>query len=97
LCAGRPPSRWHWRSLAKWLVHHCQARRDLQATTAEIAENGSDVKLYILNKLPTPYTDEMFRRLAADPEIDLQIYHLWKGSWRRPWKTELQPAIPINT
>ena len=61
---------------------------------AEIAENGSDVKLYILNKLPTPYTDEMFRRLAADPEIDLQIYHLWKGSWRRPWTTELATGYP---
>lgn len=51
-------------------------------------------KLYILHKLPTPYNDELFRALYADQEINLQVFHLWKGSDRRPWQSKLGDGYP---
>jgi len=30
-----------------------------------------------------------FSALDQCPEIHLTVHHLWRGSWRRPWKTEL--------
>lgn len=51
-------------------------------------------RLYILHKLPTPYNDDLFRALHAEPDIQLQVYHLWRGSGRRPWKTELATGYP---
>lgn len=30
-----------------------------------------------------------FSALDRCPEIDLTVNHLWRGSWRRPWKTQL--------
>lgn len=47
------------------------------------------MRLYVLHKLPTPYNDDFFRALAAEPGIDLQVFHLWQGSARRPWKSEM--------
>ncbi len=52
------------------------------------------IDLHILHKLPTPYNDMFFRALHADENINLQVYHLWRGSWRRPWKTELATGYP---
>mgnify|MGYP002335986535 CR=1 FL=1 len=52
------------------------------------------IRMRILHKLPTPYNDMFFRALYASPEIDLQVYHLWHGSWRRPWKTALATGYP---
>lgn len=51
-------------------------------------------RLWILHKLPTPNNDALFRALHSDPEIDLQVFHLWRGSARRPWKTELATGYP---
>ncbi len=45
--------------------------------------------LYIVHKLPTPYHDDLFRALHDDYDINLQVYHLWKRSNRRPWNTVL--------
>ena len=52
------------------------------------------MKLYILHKLPTPYNDNFFRALDADQEIELQVFHLWRGSERRPWKAQLGTGYP---
>jgi glycosyltransferase involved in cell wall biosynthesis len=46
-------------------------------------------KIYILHKLPTPYNDDLFRAIHREKEMDLQVYHLWKGSARRPWTEKL--------
>jgi len=51
-------------------------------------------RLYILHKLPTPYNDDLFRALHAEPDVQLQVFHLWRGSGRRPWKTELATGYP---
>lgn len=55
---------------------------------------GGEINLHILHKLPTPYNDTFFRALHAHEKINLQVYHLWRGSWRRPWKTELGTGYP---
>jgi glycosyltransferase involved in cell wall biosynthesis len=47
------------------------------------------MQIHQLHKLPTPYTDIFFHALQENPNIDLRVYHLWRGSWRRPWKSEL--------
>lgn len=51
-------------------------------------------KVYILHKLPTPYNDVFFRNLHDSKIIELQVYHLWRGSWRRPWKAALGIGYP---
>jgi glycosyltransferase involved in cell wall biosynthesis len=51
-------------------------------------------RLYILHKLPTPYNDCFFRALHADPDIELKVFHLWRGSQRRPWRTALGTGYP---
>jgi glycosyltransferase involved in cell wall biosynthesis len=47
------------------------------------------IRIHHIHKLPTPYTDFFFQALQDNPNIDLHVYHLWRGSWRRPWKSEL--------
>lgn len=47
------------------------------------------VSLGILHKLPTPYNDGLFQSLDRDSRFDVQVFHLWEGSWRRPWETSL--------
>jgi glycosyltransferase involved in cell wall biosynthesis len=47
------------------------------------------IRIHYIHKLPTPYTDFFFQALEANPKLDLHVYHLWRGSWRRPWKSEL--------
>lgn len=47
-----------------------------------------------MHKLPTPYQDDLFRAIHAEPGIDLQVFHLWKGSDRRPWKSLLGTGYP---
>lgn len=59
-----------------------------------IQAQGGRLELHILHKLPTPYNDALFQRLAARNDIDLQVHHLWRGSWRRPWQTELGLGYP---
>jgi glycosyltransferase involved in cell wall biosynthesis len=54
-----------------------------------VNQAGGAIRIHQLHKLPTPYTDMFFRALQEHPNIDLHVYHLWRGSWRRPWKTEL--------
>lgn len=51
-------------------------------------------RLYILHKLPTPYNDELFRALGVDSDIELQVFHLWRGSERRPWKIQMGMGYP---
>lgn len=51
-------------------------------------------RLYVLHKLPTPYNDDFFRALHADPQLDVEVYHLWRGSSRRPWKSQLATGYP---
>ncbi len=51
-------------------------------------------RLYILHKLPTPYNDDLFRAIHSDPAIQLQVFHLWRGSKRRPWQSELGTGYP---
>ena len=52
------------------------------------------MRLYILHKLPTPYNDDFFRALHADSDIQLQVFHLWRGSERRPWQSEMGTGYP---
>lgn len=47
------------------------------------------MRIHQIHKLPTPYTDLFFQALHDNLNIDLHVYHLWRGSWRRPWKSEL--------
>ena len=47
------------------------------------------IRIHQIHKLPTPYTDFFFQALQDNRTIDLHVYHLWRGSWRRPWKSEL--------
>jgi glycosyltransferase involved in cell wall biosynthesis len=54
-----------------------------------VNQAGGRIRIHQIHKLPTPYTDYFFQALQADPNIDLYVYHLWRGSWRRPWKSEL--------
>lgn len=51
-------------------------------------------RLFILNKLPTPYNDYLFRTLHNDPDLDLQVFHLWRVSTRRPWQSVLGTEYP---
>jgi len=58
------------------------------------------IKIYLFHKLPTPYNDHLFCALHNNDEIDLQVYHLWKSRWNRPWKSELAKGYPnifLNT
>ncbi len=45
--------------------------------------------LYMINKAPTPYNDDLFRALNGERDINLQVYHLLKATDRRPWKTRM--------
>lgn len=47
------------------------------------------MRIHQLHKLPAPYSDYFFQALEDNPDIDFHVYHLWRGSWRRPWKSEL--------
>ncbi len=51
-------------------------------------------KLFVLHKLPVPYHDDLFRALHTYPGVHLQVYHLWRGSDRRPWKAALGEGYP---
>ena len=51
-------------------------------------------KIFILHKLPVPYHDDLFRLLHQHPDVCLQVYHLWRGSDRRPWKAPLGTGYP---
>lgn len=51
-------------------------------------------RISILHKLPTPNNDLLFRALHNHPEVELQVYHLWSGSDRRPWRTPLGQGYP---
>jgi glycosyltransferase involved in cell wall biosynthesis len=62
----------------------------------EVSAKASPRRLYILHKLPTPYNDMFFRALHADKNLNVQVFHLWRGSWRRPWKSELATGYPNN-
>lgn len=50
---------------------------------------GGQIRIHQIHKLPTPYSDLFFQALHDNPNLDLHVYHLWRGSWRRPWKSEL--------
>ena len=50
---------------------------------------GGPVRIHQIHKLPTPYSDFFFQALEENPDVDFHVYHLWRGSWRRPWKSEL--------
>jgi len=52
------------------------------------------MRLFILHKLPTPYNDYFFRALNVEPDIELQVFHLWRGSERRPWVSKLGTGYP---
>jgi glycosyltransferase involved in cell wall biosynthesis len=52
------------------------------------------VRIHLMHKLPTPYNDMLFRELAADPQTDLQVHHLWRRSDNRPWTVELGVGYP---
>lgn len=58
------------------------------------AEDGTAIDLHVLHKLPTPYTDEFFRRLGRDPGVRLQVHHLWATATNRPWKSRLGTGYP---
>ncbi len=53
------------------------------------AAAGPAIHLHVRNKLPTPYMDEFFRRLDRDPDVRLQVHHLWATAANRPWKSRL--------
>jgi glycosyltransferase involved in cell wall biosynthesis len=50
---------------------------------------GGLLRIHQIHKLPAPYSDFFFQALEENPDIDFHVYHLWRGSWRRPWKSEL--------
>ena len=52
------------------------------------------MRLFIPHKLPTPYNDYFFRALNVEPDIELQVFHLWRGSQRRPWVSKLGTGYP---
>lgn len=54
-----------------------------------VNQEGGPIRIHQIHKLPTPYTDLFFQALHDNANIDLHVYHLWRGSWRRPWKSEL--------
>jgi glycosyltransferase involved in cell wall biosynthesis len=47
-----------------------------------------------MHKLPTPYNDRFFSRLADEPNVKLQVHHLWQGTWQRPWQSQLGHGYP---
>jgi glycosyltransferase involved in cell wall biosynthesis len=54
-----------------------------------VHQAGGPVRIHQIHKLPAPYSDFFFQALQDHPNIDFHVYHLWRGSWRRPWKSEL--------
>jgi len=54
-----------------------------------VNQEVSQIRIHQIHKLPTPYTDFFFQALHYSQYIDLHVYHLWRGSWRRPWKSKL--------
>ena len=54
-----------------------------------VNQAGGPIRIHQIHKLPTPYTDFFFQALQDNPNIDFHVYYLWRGSWRRPWKSEL--------
>jgi len=50
---------------------------------------GGPLRIHQIHKLPAPYSDYFFQALEDNPNIDFQVYYLWRGSWQRPWKSEL--------
>jgi glycosyltransferase involved in cell wall biosynthesis len=54
-----------------------------------VNQAGGPIRIHQIHKLPTPYADFFFQALQENPNIDFHVYYLWRGSWRRPWKSEL--------
>lgn len=52
------------------------------------------IKINLIHKLPTPYNSLLFEALAAEQQIDLQVYHLWSRSSSRPWTVDLAEGYP---
>ena len=50
---------------------------------------GGPIRIHQIHKLPSPYSDFFFQALHENDNIEFRVYHLWRGSWRRPWKSEL--------
>ena len=54
-----------------------------------VNQAGGAIRIHQLHKLPTPYTDFSFRPWKIIQTLTSHVYYLWRGSWRRPWKSEL--------
>ena len=54
-----------------------------------VNQAGGPLRIHQIHKLPAPYSDFFFQALADHPGLDFHVYYLWRGSWRRPWKSEL--------
>ena len=53
-----------------------------------VNQEGGPLRIHQIHKLPAPYSDFFFQALGDHPGLDFQVYYLWRGSWRRPWKSE---------
>lgn len=53
-----------------------------------VHQAGGAIRIHQVHKLPAPYSDFFFQALGDHPDLDFQVYYLWRGSWRRPWKSE---------
>jgi glycosyltransferase involved in cell wall biosynthesis len=47
------------------------------------------IRIHQVHKLPAPYSDIFFQALGNHPDLDFHVHYLWRGSWRRPWKSKL--------
>jgi glycosyltransferase involved in cell wall biosynthesis len=54
-----------------------------------VNQAGGPIRIHQIHKLPAPYSDFFFQALEGHPGLDFQVYYLWRGSWRRPWKSAL--------
>ena len=54
-----------------------------------VHQEGGPIRIHQIHKLPSPYSDFFFQALHENDNIEFRVYHLWRGSWRRPWKSEL--------
>lgn len=58
------------------------------------------MKIAVVTPIPTPYRDPFWNVLAAQPEVDLQVYYCaagkadspWGGGWQRNYHTEILPG-----
>jgi glycosyltransferase involved in cell wall biosynthesis len=53
-----------------------------------VNQEGGPLRIHQVHKLPAPYSDFFFQALGDHPDTDFHVYYLWRGSWRRPWKSE---------